>query len=221
MSSQNSPINRDQPSEGIFPSTHWSIIVRIRRDDEAQAGDAREAVDELCSTYWKPVYLYVRWRGLGREDAEDVTQEVFSSLLESGRFEEVDPEFGRLRSFLKAVAKRHVSEFFRFHGRKKRGGDKVRIQLDPEELEAALSAEGEVAEPEAAFDRKWAMQVLDSAAAGLRAKYADRGRDEWFEALYPEITPNAGSQRYQDLAEQLNTSLSSIKVGVHRMRQQY
>lgn len=207
-------------SQSLFPSTHWSIVVQIQRG-ESEGESANQAVDELCAIYWRPVYFFVRWKGLSPEDAQDVTQEIFSSLVGARRFEQVSPEHGTLRSFLKAVAVRHVNEFLRFEGRKKRGGGTVRVQFDSGEVESILSQESEVAEPEAAFDRKWALEILDAAAGDLRKKHEKAGRTDWFEALYPQITPSAGSKRYSELADQLGTSLSSIKVGVHRMRQQY
>ena len=35
---------------------------------------AREALSSLCQTYWYPLYAYLRRRGLGPEDARDLTQ---------------------------------------------------------------------------------------------------------------------------------------------------
>lgn len=42
----------------------------------AQAGEGR-ALEELCLTYWQPVYRFLYYRVQNREEAEELTQEVF------------------------------------------------------------------------------------------------------------------------------------------------
>ena len=57
--------------------------------------DSREAhlaLEELCRTYWYPLYAYVRLQGHSREDAEDLTQGFFARLLEKNYLEEGVPK---------------------------------------------------------------------------------------------------------------------------------
>ena len=52
----------------------------------------------------QPVFAYFRWRRVNRHDAEDMTQQVFVALLESGgRF---DPTLGTLSGFVFGIARR-------------------------------------------------------------------------------------------------------------------
>ena len=41
---------------------------------------ARRALEELCRTYWYPLYAYVRRRGFESHEAEDLTREFFARL---------------------------------------------------------------------------------------------------------------------------------------------
>ncbi|PYI59822.1 MAG: hypothetical protein DMC60_09300, partial [Verrucomicrobia bacterium] len=43
---------------------------------------AQAALEKPCSTYWRPIYGFVRRQGVGPEEAKDVTQGFFALLLE-------------------------------------------------------------------------------------------------------------------------------------------
>ena len=53
----------------------------------------------LCRTYWYPLYAYVRRHGHNSHDAQDLTQEFFSRLLEKGYLHAAASEKGRFRTF--------------------------------------------------------------------------------------------------------------------------
>jgi RNA polymerase sigma-70 factor (ECF subfamily) len=80
-----------------FHTTHWSVV--LSAGDSAMPG-AREALEQLCRTYWYPLYAYVRRRGHDAHEAQDLTQEFFARLLASGALKSVNPDNGRLRAFL-------------------------------------------------------------------------------------------------------------------------
>ena len=44
--------------------------------------DSRASVAALCKIYWPPIYAFIRRRGCGLEQAEDLTQAFFVALLE-------------------------------------------------------------------------------------------------------------------------------------------
>src|SRR5947207_3362396 len=91
-----------EPSEVIgsssprFYTTHWSLVVMAR--DKASPASA-EAMERLCRTYWYPLYAYVRRQGHASHDAQDLTQEFFSRLLEKGYLDAAAAEKGRFRTF--------------------------------------------------------------------------------------------------------------------------
>ena len=82
-----------------FDTTHWSIVRAAGSDS---TGRARDALGQLCETYWEPLYAYLRRRGHSAEDAEDLTQGFLARVLEKGVVRAADPDRGRFRSFLLA-----------------------------------------------------------------------------------------------------------------------
>ena len=60
-----------------FPGTRWSMVLGAGEGE-------RDALEQLCQKYWYPLYIYVRRRGLGAEDAQDRVQGFFSDILRRG-----------------------------------------------------------------------------------------------------------------------------------------
>ena len=81
----------------IFQTTHWSAVLRV---SDERPGESRQALEELCRTYWYPLYAFVRRKGCNHEEAQDLTQTFFAKLLEKNRLSLADPERGRFRTFL-------------------------------------------------------------------------------------------------------------------------
>lgn len=71
---------------------------------------ATEALENLCRTYWYPLYAYIRRRGSGHEDAQDLTQGFLLQLLEHDAFNRVEQSRGRFRSFLLASLKYYLAD---------------------------------------------------------------------------------------------------------------
>src|SRR5690242_19681582 len=89
-----------RPSRGWFVTTHWSVVSAAGKEDTT---GARQALDQLCRTYWYPLYAYVRRCGQSPHDAQDLTQEFFARLLEGNWLARADPARGRFRTFLLMV----------------------------------------------------------------------------------------------------------------------
>ena len=69
------------PTPGdIFATTHWTVVLAAGRRSTPQSD---RALEELCRTYWYPLYAYVRRHGHSKEDAEDLTQGFFAALPEA------------------------------------------------------------------------------------------------------------------------------------------
>jgi RNA polymerase sigma-70 factor (ECF subfamily) len=78
-------------------------------------------LEELCRTYWYPLYAYVRRHGHSREDAEDFTQGFFARLLEKNYLEDVSSDKGKFRSFLLMAIKRFLANEWDRANSQKRG----------------------------------------------------------------------------------------------------
>ena len=86
-------------SPGRFNTTRWSVVLSCA-DSGIESVAARDALSELCKTYWRPIFAYICRRGYSTQDAEDLTQDFFTSLLQGPLLQRADPERGRFRSLL-------------------------------------------------------------------------------------------------------------------------
>ena len=86
-------------SGDVFATTHWTVVLAA---GQRHTPSADAALEELCRTYWFPLYAYVRRRGHAKADAEDLTQAFFARLLEKNFLANLDSERGKFRAFLLA-----------------------------------------------------------------------------------------------------------------------
>jgi DNA-directed RNA polymerase specialized sigma24 family protein len=80
----------------MFPTTRWTLILASQDSGEAE----KAALEQLCATYWKPVYFFLRRKGLSPAAAEDAAQGFFLHLLQRDFLPRLDPARGRFRSYL-------------------------------------------------------------------------------------------------------------------------
>jgi RNA polymerase sigma-70 factor (ECF subfamily) len=81
----------------------------------AQRGD-RAALEMLCRQEWTTVYRIVAGRVAGRQEAEDLTQEVFARAL--GHLDAYRSSSGSFRPYLIAVAQNLVRDHWRSQRRR-------------------------------------------------------------------------------------------------------
>ena len=84
---------------------------------------ARNALEEHCRIYWRPVFVFVCRRGYSTEDAQDLTQDFFLMILEDDWLQHADANRGRFRSLLLTSLQNFlVNAAERRHTRKRGGG---------------------------------------------------------------------------------------------------
>ena len=144
--------------QGLFVTTHWSVVLAAGLDESTIA---RNALEQLCRTYWYPLYVYTRRRGYGVEEAKDLTQEFFLRLIERKSLGQVEESRGRFRYFLLAALKHFLSDEWDKANALKRGGGLIFISLDAKDPEERyhLEPRDEVT-PEKAYQRRWALTML-------------------------------------------------------------
>jgi len=180
------------------------------------------ALEALCSTYWYPLYAFVRRQGYAPEDAQDLTQGFFEHLLARRALERVAREKGRFRSFLLASLKYYVADRRAHERRQKRGGGQQLLSLDAlagEERYGLEPKDGRT--PEQLFERRYALALLDQVLSRLRAEYADSNRGELFEALQGYLAAKEGGELYAAVGARFGMSEDAIKKTVQRMRRRY
>jgi len=202
-----------------FALTRWSVVLAARRGDSSQRV---VALEQLCGTYWYPLYAYVRRRGHTAEDAQDLTQAYFAQLLARNSLQSVAPEKGRFRAFLLATLKHFLAnEWDKAHARK-RGGGAAHFSLDGDEAEAKYQhAAPDSLRPDRLFDRQWALTVLELALARLRAEHDTPAKQRQFDELKSALTTDADEVRYAAVAARLETTEGAVRVAVHRLRKRY
>jgi RNA polymerase sigma-70 factor (ECF subfamily) len=208
---------RSPAAAGRFATTRWSLV-RAARDPSAP--ESRAALAALYEAYWYPLYAYIRRRGHGPDQAQDLTQELFARLLEKDGLASVDEGRGRFRCFLLAAC-RHFLSNQRDHDRAlKRGGGRPGLSLDGLDAEGRYRCEPAHEEtPERLFERRWALALLDRTLSRLRGEYAASGRERLFEHLKGHLA-GAGAPHAHSAAE-LGMTEGAVKVAVHRLRARY
>lgn len=196
----------------LFPPTSWTLIRQVQREGNLPA-PAREALDQLCRSYWEPVRRFFIALGCLSGEAADVTQEFFASFLERGGFGSAEREKGCLRTLLKEAARRHLASHWRRVMAEKRGGGKAGLPLSDNQ---PLPADGPA---DAIYDREWAAAMLDGALRELRAGYGARGRAALFTEIQPGLLRPGGLKDYAGSASRLNVSESQVRLAVFRCRQ--
>jgi len=207
------------PPNGQFNTTHWSVVVLAGRNDTVRA---ETALTELCRLYWYPLYAFVRRRGYSAEDAEDATQEYFASLVQSRFVTAADPAKGKFRSWLLGGMKHFLSNQRRHDQAKKRGGDCETVSFDAQEADRRYALEpADASSPEAIYERRWALIVLNQAIHRLEAEQVQAGNSARFEALKECLLGERADLPYAQLAEKLATTEDALKSMVQRLRQRY
>jgi RNA polymerase sigma factor (sigma-70 family) len=206
-------------SAAWFRTTHWSLVWRARNGDSQAAASARE---DLCRSYWRPIYAYLRRDRHSASDAQDLTHEFLSRLIHREWLDHLEHEHGKFRNFMLTFLKHFVSDQ-RDHARAlKRGGGAITICLDELEAEERdnIAASPELT-PEQAFERRWARAVMERAIARLEREYAEQGRAAVYEELR-KLSPGEHSEEgYAAIGARLGLSEGGVKSAVHRMRKRH
>lgn len=202
-----------------FVTTHWSVVLNAGRSDTPRA---RDALARLCRTYWYPLYVHVRRRGYSPHDAQDLTQEFFARLLDRQSLAAADPNRGRFRTFLLTSLNNFVAAEWARARAQKRGGHHQTLSLDWAMAEERYELEpADRSSPDKAFDKRWALELLETVLQRLEQEYEREGKTAIFAALKQSLTGTRESQPYAELAGCLGLSEGAVKVAVHRLRKRY
>jgi DNA-directed RNA polymerase specialized sigma24 family protein len=199
-----------------FHTTLWSVVLRAGGPDDALK---HSAMSELCRLYWKPLFVFCLRQGRRVEDAEDLTQAFFAHLLARDVLRVVDPARGRFRGFLLTSFKHFIAGEGDRARAARRGGGAVHLSFDVDFKAAGLLLLPPSAElsPERAFDRQWALDLVDRATVSLRTEYEAAGKARWFELV---AGPSAGTA-YADVAAELQSTEEAVKSFAKRARKRF
>jgi RNA polymerase sigma factor (sigma-70 family) len=208
-----------------FVTTRWSLILSAAHLGSGEQ-KAREALAELCRTYWRPIFLFVRGRGYSIEDAQDLTQDFFVTILKNDWLQHADRNRGRFRSLLlKSLQNFIINAAEKTHARKRGGGAEF-VSWDDWMAEASsqLSLPAEALNslpPERLFDLAWATTVVGHALQRLREECESKGKLWLFQTLSPHLADERHEVSYVELSAELGIAETAVKKQMHNMRQRY
>jgi len=211
-----------ESSDAHFLTTRWSLIQRASgRGEESAAGAVGQALEELCASYWYPLYAFARRQGQAAADAQDAVQAFLLDLLERDGIARARADRGRFRNFLLSSFRNFQSKQRERASAQKRGGGKPVLSFAAEEAEQRYGS-GSPAQvtPEQQFLRDWTMDLLAKARVDLANDYQARGQSALFAAL-GEYLAEGEAPDYPALAEALEMSVGSVRVALHRLRGRY
>jgi RNA polymerase sigma-70 factor (ECF subfamily) len=213
----------DEPHE--FVTTRWSLIFSAANSGSEEQ-KVRDALAELCRTYWRPIFSFVRGRGHSVEDAQDLTQDFFLIILKENWLQHVDRNRGRFRSLLlKSLQNFLINAAEKTHAYK-RGGEVEFIPWDDwaAEPSAPLFKSAQTPSslpPERLFDLNWATTVVEHALLRLREECEGKGKLWLFRALSQHLTDARDEISYTALSADLGVADTVVKKQLHKMRQRY
>lgn len=194
-----------------FPTTHWSLLEQATLNGDP---GGRAALAEFYRKYHAPVLAFIRRRTRSPHEAEDLAQAFFVHVIEKTTLRRADATRGRFRSFLLGALMRFLAHARDRQTAAKRGGG-----VQGEEWSDGV-AELAVPPPEVqAYDRAWAMNLLQRALAAVEAEYAKAGSESEFAVLRGYLPGSPGTLPYEESARRLGKSLGALKSDVHRLRE--
>jgi RNA polymerase sigma factor (sigma-70 family) len=212
-------------SPGRFNTTRWSVVLACA-DSGIESAASRDALSELCKTYWRPIFAYICRRGYSTQDAEDLTQDFFTSLLQGPLLQRADRDRGRFRSLLLKALQDflgHATEKLRAH---KRGGGMQFVSWDdwmaeaPSQLSVSAQALNSWS-AEQLFDLRWAATVVEQALQRLREECQSKQRLRLFETLSLYLATDRSDISYHSLATILGITEPAVKKQLHNLRRRY
>jgi DNA-directed RNA polymerase specialized sigma24 family protein len=208
-----------------FVTTRWSLILSAAHFGSEEQR-ARDALAELCRTYWRPIFSFVRGRDYSIEDAQDLTQDFFVTILKNEWLHNADRNRGRFRSLLlKSLQNFLINAAEKTHAHK-RGGDVEFVSWDdwmaeaPSQLSIPVQALDSLP-PERIFDLTWATTVVEHAVQRLREECESKGKLWLFQALSSHLTDERDEVSYAKLCAELGMAETAVKKQLHNMRQRY
>lgn len=203
-----------------FQDTRWTLVSNSRGDDAS----AKAALSELCEAYYEPVVAFLRREGRSDDAARDLAHGFFGRVLRGGGLDNANAVHGRFRSYLLGALKHYLCDHHDQSFAAKRGGKVVHASIDSDPSTSAPGlkiADLQTPAPDAAFDRQWAISLLDSALRELESEMSLEQKPETFAALKPWLTGDAGAASQADVAQKLGLSTEAVKVAIHRLRRRF
>jgi RNA polymerase sigma-70 factor (ECF subfamily) len=206
-------------ADHVFATTCWTEVLSARPEGAQAAGDA---LARLCTSYWAPLYAFLRRDGCTQEEAEDLVQGFFEQFIAGDYLRDVSRDKGRFRSFLLGCLKHYAANVRREQRTQRRGGSRPHLPLlDPEALERCEAALAANPPDDSVFDRVWAETIMHKSVAQLRQEYSAAGKEATFEKLSRWLVVQAKPGDYARESADLGLTEGALAAAVFRLRQRF
>lgn len=200
------------PPSASFHTTRWTRVCLAKADSE----DGRRALADLCDAYYEPVVAYLRRVLHDADAARDMSHAFFAGMLSGGTVNTADRDRGRFRSYLLGAVKHFVSRQREMHRSLKRGAGRELLSMEEDGI-AEVQDEG-IISPDAAFDRQWALTMLERSLQALRAECETEGKAAFFDQVRPILTGDSAYGDQGAIASACGMSIEAFRVAVHRLK---
>lgn len=212
----NDPIAKPDRASCRFLTTQWTNVLSAR----GETAEAKQSLRELCDRYYAPVYAFVESYSRHDQNARDWTHAFFAKLLEGRSLDSVIQSRGRFRSYLLGAVKHFLADEREKDQAAKRGGFISHVSVDQVDASSRIPNTHFAMPPDAAFDRHWAMSILQHSLEGLEQELGKEHATR-FELLRPWLSGDPIEFSYVDVAAKLGVSTEVVKITIHRWRKRF
>ncbi|MFH0911108.1 MAG: hypothetical protein V1918_06360 [Planctomycetota bacterium] len=206
----------EESAPSQFRTTAWSIIATAQ---DHGSRDYEECLQHLCKRYWKPIYYYIRRRGVLHERALDLTQDYFTAFLEKDFLHSVDPARGRFRTFILTTLTRFLSkEYKKAHRRVPTVPLSITSPDAERELDRSELSDAET--PEDVFNRSWARNLIEQTVRRMQETCTHGKAREYCRVFiaFIESATDMSPKSYRELGASLSLSETDVTNYLHRGR---
>lgn len=225
MSKAVSPVAQAHQATDSFQTTRWSMVLACA-DQDAPSVSARDALAQLCQSYWRPIFAFICRRGYSVPDAQDLTQDFLLVMLEGKLLQRADPEQGKFRTLVLKALHDFLADAKDRRMAQKRGGNVQFVSWDDWAAEAPsrLSIPQQAVDgwpAERIFDLRWAATVVERALRRLAEECEGRGRRRVFDELSSSLLAERADVSTAALSRRLGVPEGTAKRLLHEMRERY
>ncbi len=212
----NDPIAKQDRASCRFLTTQWTHVLSAR----GETAEAKQSLKELCDRYYAPVYAFVESYSHHDQNARDWTHAFFAKVLEGRSLDSVIQSRGRFRSYLLGAVKHFLADEREKDQASKRGGLVSLVSVDQVDEFSLTTNTHYAMPPDAAFDRQWAMSILQHSLKNLEEELGE-GQATRFELLRPWLSGEPIDRSHADVAVRLGVSIEVVKITIHRWRKRF
>jgi RNA polymerase sigma factor (sigma-70 family) len=203
-----------------FPTTAWTCVEKAKDPNHP---DFVAAMNRLITSYWKPVYYFLRAKKWSAEQAEDLVQEFFVRFLVKDWLRRADPKRGRFRNFLLRILTRFV------YGRTVDGQVQKKFEEQFVSVRTLVRDEDRTWEPpagqtpEQVFHHRWQLETRATVRCNLEAYYVGVGKPDCCKifAAYHFAERSEDQPTQQELARRFNLTRDQVAGILREAKKRY